>query len=174
MLPARAAAWVPASQHLHVRGAAATAHAPTCCMQALKANPCDNKLQIGRDLTRGLGTGGKVGSMAAQDAAGKGGQGDARQTAQACQSGRLLEAYTAAAHRLHRLCIKSFPSQTSHHVTQVALTLVLTSMSPHPSCDSAGCVACLPACLLLLRLLLCSLRWARRPHLRVSRTSGQH
>lgn len=27
--------------------------------QALKANPCDNKLQIGRDLTRGLGTGGK-------------------------------------------------------------------------------------------------------------------
>ena len=29
-------------------------------MQALKANPCTNKLQIGRTLTRGLGTGGKV------------------------------------------------------------------------------------------------------------------
>jgi cell division GTPase FtsZ len=33
-----------------------------CAVQALKANPCDNKLQIGRDLTRGLGTGGKVSS----------------------------------------------------------------------------------------------------------------
>jgi hypothetical protein len=30
--------------------------------QALKANPCNNKLQIGKTLTRGLGTGGKVSS----------------------------------------------------------------------------------------------------------------
>lgn len=37
--------------------------------QALKANPCPNKLQIGRTLTRGLGTGGKpaLGEEAAQE-----------------------------------------------------------------------------------------------------------